>query len=280
MNRKERRKLEKRRKAKARAAQQSAVFTEYAGSPNGDIPDGRSLLGTTTGETFQPVRVYYQVKKPKMLRAVFRKLRCLEHDPERHRWVWLYTAEAKKIRLKTHPDIAGGQAIVLGSFHMPDTRTLYVDLRSIERLLAAIPFFDRALSRKAAALSHASLLNRVFDVKEGAHFSFDDYFETALDFEDPSEKMMQDLEAISHQARNEEEKMQLLDSFMAEREQTPLEDVEDIPIRYYEEGIEPLKLLLMMRQRIAVQHWLGNTEYTKADFIRELAQQQIDKKES
>ena len=59
------------------------------------------LLATMTGEHFQPVRLHYKVlNRPGLLRA-FEKLRCLDYDSTRKRWVWLYAHEAKKLPYST-----------------------------------------------------------------------------------------------------------------------------------------------------------------------------------
>ncbi len=53
----------------------------------------QSLLATMTGEHFQPVRLHYKVlNRPGLLRA-FEKLRCLDYDSTRKRWIWLYAHE-------------------------------------------------------------------------------------------------------------------------------------------------------------------------------------------
>ena len=278
MNRKERRKLEKRKKMNAQTTQQPAVMADYLDLPDGQMPDGKALLGTMTGELFQPVRLYYQVEKPKMVLAAFRKLKCIEHVPEQGRWVWLYTKEASKIEFKKRPDVPD-TPVVLGSFFMREDHKMYLDLRSIERLLAAIPFFDRFIPREAAKATYFSLVNRLFHLSENAGFSFDDYFDAKMAFEDPSEKMMHDLEALSERAQDHEEKMKLLDEYMAKRENAPIEDVEHLAVRYYDEGIKPLQLVLVTRQHVALQHWLGNMEYTKADFIHELVHRKLEEKD-
>ena len=122
------------------------------------------LLATMTGEHFQPVRLHYRVLNHPGLKRAFEKLRCLEYDAPRKRWVWLYAHEAKKLRFQRsyaqfpkelHP-------IVIGAFFLRTTETLLLDLRSCERALLAIPFFDAHLPRKLVELKHAEIVNRLF----------------------------------------------------------------------------------------------------------------------
>ncbi len=55
------------------------------------------LLATMTGEHFQPVRLHYRVRNRTGLLRAFEELRCLDYDPTRKRWVWLYAHEAKRL---------------------------------------------------------------------------------------------------------------------------------------------------------------------------------------
>jgi len=41
----------------------------------------QALMGTLTGEHFQPVRLHYRVLNHPGLKRAFEKLRCLEYDP-------------------------------------------------------------------------------------------------------------------------------------------------------------------------------------------------------
>jgi hypothetical protein len=44
---------------------------------------------TTTGEITQLIRMHDEVFDGEQLRAAFAKLRCLDYDASRKRWVWL-----------------------------------------------------------------------------------------------------------------------------------------------------------------------------------------------
>jgi hypothetical protein len=47
-----------------------------------------------------------------------------------------------------------------------------------------------------------------------------------------------------------------------------LPEIERFPIHFYEDGIDGFAMTLRYRQTVALQHWLGNTEYTLMDAIR------------
>ena len=131
------------------------------------MPD-RTVLATITSEHFQPVRLHYEVlARVKLLRA-FEKLRCLDYDADRKRWVWLYAHEAKKLRFHcSHDQIPQElRPIVIGSFFLRTRDTLLLDLRSCERALLVIPFFATQLPRKVIKLQDAEVVNRLFPATE------------------------------------------------------------------------------------------------------------------
>jgi hypothetical protein len=60
---------------------------------------GKMLYATVTGEHFQPVRLHYDLLDPQGWERATRRLRCIQHDKPRNRWVWVYDHEAKTIGL-------------------------------------------------------------------------------------------------------------------------------------------------------------------------------------
>src|SRR3954447_22471429 len=112
------------------------------------------LLATMTVENCQPVRLHSKVRKRTGLLRGFEKLPWLDNDPTRKRWVWLYAHEAKRLRFQRsyarfpkelHP-------IVIGAFFLRTKEALLLDLRSCERAILAIPFFDTHLPRRLVEL--------------------------------------------------------------------------------------------------------------------------------
>ncbi len=56
--------------------------------------------------------------------------------------------------------------IVIGSFFLRNGDELLLDLRSFERAIKAIPFFDKHIGPDAARVTYAAVVNRLFDAKE------------------------------------------------------------------------------------------------------------------
>lgn len=233
------------------------------------------LLATMTGEHFQPVRLHYRVGNRTGLLRAFEKLRCLDHDPAHKRWVWLYAHEAKPLRFQRsyaqfpkelHP-------IVIGAFFLRTKETLLLDLRSCERALLAIPFFDRHLPRKLVTLEDAEVVNRLFPATEAnlkltPDALFDSQIGTGLD----PEALVQRLAAKTADVRDPEEKIQIVLEDLQSRAKTRLPEIERFPVHYTEDGLDGFAMALRLRQMVAMQHWLGHPEYTLGDAIESLAQ--------
>ncbi len=48
------------------------------------------LLKTTTGELMQLIRLQSELFNKKEMLRIFKKLGCIEFDPPRRRWPWVY----------------------------------------------------------------------------------------------------------------------------------------------------------------------------------------------
>ncbi len=234
------------------------------------------LMGTLTGEHFQPVRLHYRVlNHPGLLRA-FEKLRCLEYDAPRKRWVWLYDHEAKKLRFqRSYAQFPKElRPIVIGAFFLRTEKTLLLDLRSCERALLAIPFFDTQLPRKLIELGDAEIVNRLFPLtKTNQQLTPDALFDaqigTGIDLAALVQRLAKKAADI---ADPEEKRKMILEDFkdFTSRAEEPLPQIERLPVHYAEDGIAGFKLALQVRQIVAMQHWLGNHGYTLSDAIESL----------
>jgi len=197
----------------------------------------QSLLGTLTGEHFQPVRLHYRVLNHPGLKRAFEKLRCLEYDAPRKRWVWLYAHEAKNLRFQRsyaqfpkelHP-------IVIGAFFLRTKETLLLDLRSCERALLAIPFFDTHLPRKLVALEHAEIVNRLFPVtKENQLLTPDALFDRQIGAStgiDPA-ALVHRLAEKAADIADPKEKLKMIFENLTSRAGEPLPQIERLPVHW------------------------------------------------
>jgi len=198
-----------------------------------------SVLSTITGELFQPVRLHYQVLDRKALLHSFEKLRCLKYVLEEDRWCWLYEDEARLLSFQNSYDRLPKKLrpIVIGSFFLRD-EGLLLDLRSCERALMAIPFFDKHIPRSAARVMDAEVVENLFPVEGNERLTPADLFD--------------------QRPNGGIEPEGLVERVVSER----------MPVHFYEDGIIGFTLAVRVRQMAARQHLLGNTSYTLRDAIQ------------
>jgi len=163
---------------------------------------------------------------------------------------------------------------VIGAFFLRTKETLLLDLRSCERALLAIPFFDTHLPRKLVALEHAEIVNRLFPVtKENQLLTPDALFDRQVGTGiDPAALVQRLAKKAADIADPEEKRKMILEAFkdFTSRAEEPLPQIERLPVHYAEDGIGGFKLALQVRQIVAMQHWLGNPGYTLSDAIESL----------
>ncbi|HEV3117047.1 MAG TPA: hypothetical protein VGY58_08355, partial [Gemmataceae bacterium] len=160
--------------------------------------------------------------------------------------------------------------VIIGSFFLRAQDKLLLDLRSIERAVAAIVFFDKHLPRSVTRAFEAEVVNRLFPL-EDARVTPDSIFDrgnsVCMDLEAAMERMK---ELVAH-VEDPHERLRLAVEDMLSRAKQRLPEIERFPIHYYQEGIESFTASLRMRQIVALQHWLGNTEYSLYDVIKAMA---------
>jgi hypothetical protein len=231
------------------------------------------LMATMTGEPFQPVRLHYRILNHSGLLRAFEKLRCLDYDSTRKRWVWLYGHEAKKLRFqKSYAEFPKElHPIVIGSFFLRTKETLLLDLRSCERALLAIPFFESHLPRKLVEVTDAEVVNRLFPAtKTTLRLAPDDLFDHMPSTRIDSEAMAQRLSEMTSHVQDPQEKIRIALEDLESQANEPLPEIERFPVHYAEDGIEGFKMALQLRQLVAMQHWQGNLAYTMRSAIRSI----------
>jgi hypothetical protein len=223
---------------------------------------------TTTGEIMQPTRLHYEVLDGNQLRATFATLRCLDYDAPRKRWVWLYTNEAKFLPFK---DKRAADNTVLGEFVFKGTQEVVLNLRSLERATQAILFFDEHIPRTVARVGEVTISNRLLSVAEASSLrSLDQYFERAdVVVKDP-ETLVETLKGLATSIPDNQDRLTAVMQYMEDKAKQPVPAMERFPLHYYEEGIRSIEAFLAPHQVIAMQHWQGNTDYTRHDLIQSM----------
>jgi len=238
----------------------------------------KTLVTTKTGEPYQPVRIYYQVTKPKTVLSALKKLRCMEFDAEQQRWNWLYTDEARKLRFERSYNIIFRQAgaIILGYFTWRGEDQLLLDLRSFRRAQYALDFFSKRINRWAAHPTHLRLVNQLFSVDEMPKQQIHPTLNIFFDRPDipPSnasqiEAGIQEIE--THYGDDEATRETAIATLITEITKQPHPNVEEIPIDLTKSGsLMQIELMLNLRQREAFEHWRGNDDFTTEDAISQI----------
>jgi hypothetical protein len=234
----------------------------------------KTLVVTKTGEPFQPVRIYFQVAKPKTVTGAFKKLRCMGFNPKEDRWDWFYADETRKLRFDISfnalPKDEG--YIILGHFRFLSDEELVLDLRSFDRAIYALEFFEKRINRWAARMTHIRIINRFYSADEVSERT-------------PLSSLLENIPVQSHKRSELDEKLQgilaeyeddedgrlkAVTAYLEAEARRPLPEAEDIPLHIYEDGLGPIATTLKMRQIEAYEHWQGNTSFSQFDLLQRL----------
>jgi hypothetical protein len=228
------------------------------------------ILATVTGELFQPVRLHYRVTDQAGLVRAFKKLRCLDRDRTRPRWVWLYDYEARGLPFKqSYAQLPKPlRPVVIGSFFPRAEGELLLDVRSCERALLAVPFFDKHLPRGVARLTEAEVVNKLFPATGNASLTPDAIFDGQRATVRDPEVIVRRMKEITADVRDPREKVRIAMEEMNAGAREPLPEVERFPVHFYEDGIDGFALALRLRQTVAMQHWLGHADYSLFDALQ------------
>lgn len=226
------------------------------------------LQATVTGEPVQPVRLYYRVIDKARLLSRFENLGCMNFDPDQMRWVWFYEYESSGLKfVKSHESIPHKwRPLTIGSFFFHNRNEIVLDLRSFDRAINAVVFFDKHLGRDIAELTHAAVVNRFFSASEMLDSSLDKFFNSPKMVEIDPEKELAKFESLAKKHKQKER----IDwkSMFKEKAGESLPEIEKFPVYFYEDGIKSFKVTLHMRAIVAFEHWNGNTDYSMADVAR------------
>jgi len=149
---------------------------------------------------------------------------------------------------------------------------MLLDLNSFARAGQALPFFDRYINRYAAKATRLRIVNRFFSSTELVpdvpfYPSFDVFFNRDDVYIPDEADLGNKLIEIQNQYHNPDERHQKTIEYLDRLARVKSPQIEEIPITYYEDGIEPLYLALSLKHLEAREHWLGNTHYTQRDIL-------------
>lgn len=260
------------------------MFMIYLNPPDNDPNEEYEMISpafTSTGEPFQPARVYYHVFKKKTVLGVFQKLRCMEFDRQQNRWNWLYIAEARKLRFNNSYNKIPKhlRPLVLGYFRFRSDEEMTLELRSLQRITVALRFFEKHLNSRVAIPYKLRLVNKIFDEpQDPEEFQTYKFFEHFLDRDDyrcsPAEAEAEEIDEkmieIEKQYEDEEERKEALKNYMSNKLKVPSPEFEEMHLDLSEDDIDNLDFLLVSRQMEAGRRWKGETNITQYDVMSEM----------
>lgn len=233
----------------------------------------KAILVTITGEPYQPTRLYYELFQKEKVADTFAKLRCMDYDKSKQRWVWLYSKEAKKLKFtNSYSSIPWRKRpIVLGSFFSKSNNHMFLNLNSFDRAIKAIEFFDKHLDRSFAEVTDIEVVNRFFDIPfPGEVPRHEHFFDKKPVVKRDGEASLKELMTKALAIEDPKERAAFGMSYFERMSKKPLPEVERFPTLYYEEGIGGLELSLKVRHIIAYHNWLGNADYSYHDLMQEI----------
>ena len=205
--------------------------------------------------------MYYQLIDRRRLVHRFSQLGCIEFDRDANRWVWLYASESRTLKFqKPYSSIPKNlHPIVIGSFFLKESE-VFLDLRSFDRAIKAIPFFDKHVGPDAARVTHAAVVNRIFNARELFPANLDVFFNSDKMTERHPDESLPEIRSLTetNRVKGKSHRTSTVDQMAKE----PLPEIEKFPVNFYEDGISSFLAALRIRQVIALEHWKGNTDYT------------------
>ncbi len=218
--------------------------------------DNDDVMFNSTGELFHPVRLHYKINDAKKMKDVFKSLKCIEYDDVNKRYVWLFQNEVKDLEL---PEKCNQLApVVLGSFFISkhNENEIVFDIRSMERVLFAVPFFDKCIGRDGIELTDVSLpYNFITENTKSITSNFDKYYPLDHAKEEIAQRL-NDLPALQKG----------IDVFSNKK----FPDTDKLEIFYDDDGISMLKTALTISLLVAGKRREGYKNVTLKDIMRDI----------
>ena len=235
-----------------------------------------NLITNITGEPYQPARLYYYVANQKTVLGVFNKLKCMKYYENSDRWYWLYDEEAKKIRFQQSYNKVPKEErpIPLGYFQFISDELMILEVRSFQRVIEAVKFFNTRLNWRAAEPIRLAIVNKLFgcspEETPQPPNSFAEFFDQDDVIVQTPEELEEEIQDIVDQYETEEEQNTAVKAYMEEKSRQPLPEIEEIAVSIHDEGLSILEMALRMKHIEAWEHWQGNKYFTQYDLIQSM----------
>lgn len=226
-------------------------------------------LTLTTGEPYQPARIYYSFQDPDQANALaalagcFQRLDCMVPGNRKGQWQWQFEAEAQRLRFeRLYRQLkAEERPVTLGQFEIGATGAT-LTVFSFDRLLQAIPFFDRQIPRSLAKATKLHLVNHFVapnEVKQPLQYlALDGLLEGNHVQQSRADEVLAKVEELATLGSDATARIVEITTFLEAIAQEPRAAVEELPVNFYEDGIISLEMMLNSRRKEAMDSW-GNS---------------------
>lgn len=222
-------------------------------------------LTLVTGEPYQPARAYYEFSgqlksEVSALTTGFQQLDCMVPGNRKGQWLWQFEAEAERLRFeRIYRQLTPEERpVTLGQLQVTDGGVTLTVL-SFDRLLQAVPFFDKHIPRDIAKATKMHLVNHFFSPSEVEQPLGYKPVEKLLEGKHvkPSraEEVLAKVEELATLGSDATERMLEITSFLEAVAQEPRPEVEELPINFYEDGIISMEMILNTRRKEAMEGW-------------------------
>lgn len=222
-------------------------------------------LTLVTGEPYQPARAYYQFEgqlksEVSALKTCIQQLDCMVPGNRKGQWLWQFEAEAERLRFeRIYRQLSPEERpVTLGQFEISDN-DVTLTVFSFDRLLQAIPFFDRHIPRDIAKATKMHLVNHFFSPSEVEQPLRYKHLEKLLEGShvkaSRADEVLAKVEELATLGSDATERMLEITSFLEAVAQEPRPDVEELPINFYADGIISMEMILNTRRKEAMDGW-------------------------
>lgn len=237
--------------------------------------NNRTILLTSTGEPYQPVRLKWSTPGKAYCLKRLEALECVAQDAKTNELRVWHIGEAADLDYGSGPKApppADGSTVILGTFRFPEPKAMVLEVRSFARAIALARLL-RPILGTSVLLRRVRVINRWFEAGEAAQglAALDKHLDrnvTVIRWED-AERELRD--AVGSAPTPKEREARLVAWHEAHsRKDVPL--VEDFPCHPEEETHEMSALASTLNLRLvrASRHWAGEPA-TLGQIINELA---------
>ncbi len=236
-------------------------FLKNVSSFNGSVVSQNKtekvVLKTTTGETYMPIRLYYEVYNMQEFLKQLGQLGCVIMNDDDN-FIINYMDETQNIGLSVKhnalPKTLYPIILAYGTFQ--NNNSLTIDLRSFKRGVGIIEFINNIFSREMIELTHLATYNKITKINKAdaaEYFSqnrYNEIFDRAdMEIVDPSisEKKLQEI----NDTTDETLKLTLKSAFLTEVIRSEIPEIRKVPAHYYEDGISSIESFLTLTETLA-----------------------------